>query len=129
MRTTIFVMMTAALLAGAGCVNTVNERTTAGMPFVKDRVEGRYPRTVDQVFDAAKDVIKKNGVLVRDSNLYQTNLVKTLEGKVSQCSVWVRVEPVDPRVTSVIVQTRTQGGGANIDLAHQLEKEIALELK
>lgn len=32
------------------------------MPFIKDRVEGRYERSVDQVFQAARDVVKKNGV-------------------------------------------------------------------
>jgi hypothetical protein len=31
-------------------------------------------------------------------------------------------------VTEVIVQTRTAGGGADLDLAHELEKQIALKL-
>ena len=127
--------MILAILAGvamltAGCVSTVNDRTTAGVPFIKDRIEGRYERPLERVFAAAKDVIKKNGVLVNESTLYnETNLVKTVEGKVSQRSVWVRVEAVDPKVTAVIVQTRTPGGGSDIDLAAQLDKEIALELK
>jgi Protein of unknown function (DUF3568) len=129
MKTMIFAVMLGAALAGAGCVSTVNERTAAGFPFIKDRVEGRYARSVDQVFNAARDVVKRNGVLVRDSNVYSTNVVRTLEGRVNQCNVWMRVEPVDPRITQVVVQTRTQGGGANLDLAHELEKEIALELK
>jgi hypothetical protein len=55
--------------------------------------------------------------------------VKTVEGKVNQRTVWVRVEAVDPKVTEVTVQTRTPGGLSDIDLAHQLEKEIALKLK
>ena len=59
----------------------------------------------------------------------QTNAVKTVEGKVNQRTVWVRVEAVDPKVTEVTVQTRTPGGLSDIDLAHQLEKEIALKLK
>jgi len=100
------------------------------MPFIKDRVEGRYERSVDQVFQAARDVVKKNGVLVNESTLYgETNTVKTVEGKVDQRNVWVRVESVDPKVTSVVVQTRTPAGGSDLDLAHELEKEIALELK
>ena len=117
------------LLLGAGCVRTVNERTTAGMPFIKDRIEGRYERSVDQVFQAGKDVIKDNGVLVREGTLYSTNEVKYLEGKVNQRSVWMRVEALDPKITSIVVQTRTQGGGSDIDLAHELEKEVALKLK
>ena len=114
-------------LIGAGCVSTVAGGKTPGI-HVKDAVEGNYERPVDQVFDAAKDVIKFNGTIVKESILHDTNVVKTVEGKVNQCNVWVRVEQVDPKVTSVKVQTRTPGGGTDIDLAHQVEKEIALKL-
>ena len=130
MRTIILAILTGAAIITAGCVSTVNDRTTAGVPFIKDRVEGSYERPLERVFTAAKNVIKKNGVLLNESTLYtETNLVKTVEGKVSQRNVWVRVEAVDPKVTGVIVQTRTPAGGSDIDLAHELEKEIALELK
>ncbi len=125
----IFAILFGAVLVGAGCVNTVNERTSPGLPFVKDRVEGRYERTVDQVFNASKQVVSAMGVLVREGILYnQTNEVKTVEGKVNQRNVWIRVEGIEPKVTSVVVQTRTPGGGADIDLAHELEKQIALKL-
>ena len=128
MKKIFAVLCSAALLAG--CVSTVNQRTTPGMPFIKDRIGGRYERPVDQIFQAAKEVISANGVLVNESTLYnQTNTVKTLEGKVNQRSVWVRIEPVDPKVTEVTVQTRTPGGGSDIDLAAELEKQIALKLK
>jgi hypothetical protein len=40
----------------------------------------------------------------------------------------VRVEAVDPKVTSVVVQTRTKGGGSDQELTHELEKQIALKL-
>ena len=129
MRATIFVMVTAAMIATVGCVSTVNDRTTMGVPFVKDRVEGRYVRTVDQVFEASKEVIKKDGVITRDGNLYETNVVKVVEGRVNQCHIWVRVQPVDQKTTSVTVQARTKAGGSNMDLAFQIEKEIALTLK
>ena len=111
-------------------MSTVNDRTSPGVPFIKDRVEGRYERSVPQVFQAARDVVKQNGVLINESTIYnQTNTVKTVEGKVNQRSVWVRVEEIDPKVTAVIVQTRTPAGGSDIDLAHELEKQIALKLK
>ena len=125
----IFAVLFGAILVGTGCVSTVNERTSPGLPFVKDRVEGRYERTVDQVFDASKQVVKTMGVLVREGVIYgQTNEVKTVEGKVNQRNVWIKVEGIEPKITSVIVQTRTPGGGADIDLAHELEKQIALKL-
>lgn len=118
-----------AVIVGAGCVNTVDERKTAGVPFIKDRVGGRYERSVDQVTQAAKQVVSANGVLINESTLYdQTNAVKTVEGKVNQRTVWVRIEYVDPKVTEVTVQTRTSGGGTDIELAHELEKQIALKL-
>lgn len=130
MKTILFATMLGVTLIAAGCVNTVNDRSTAGMPFTKDRVEGRYPRALDQVFQAAKDVIKKNGVLVNEGILYgQTNTVKTIEAKVNQRSVYIRVEPVDAKITSIIVQARTPGGGSDVDTAHELEKQVALALK
>jgi hypothetical protein len=129
MKTTIYAILLGALLAGAGCVSTVDERKTAGVPFIKDRVGGRYERSVDQVTQAAKQVVTTNGVLINESTLYnQTNAVKTVEGRVNQRTVWVRIEYVDPKVTEVTVQTRTSGGGSDIDLAHELEKQIALKL-
>jgi hypothetical protein len=39
----------------------------------------------------------------------------------------VRVEVVDPKITSVVVEARTWNN-RNLDLAHELEKEIALQL-
>jgi uncharacterized protein DUF3568 len=125
----MFAILLGMVLAGAGCVSTVDERKTAGVPFVKDRVQGRYERTVDQVASAAKQVVSSNGVLVNESVLYNsTNVVKTVEGKVNQRTVWVRIEAIDPKVTAVTVQTRTPGGGSDIDLAHEIEKQIALKL-
>lgn len=116
-------------VAFIGCVDTVSERKTVGVPYIKDTIEGRYERPLDQVHQAAIDVIKFNGTLVNESVIHgETNTVKTVEGRINQRNVWVRVEQVDPKVTSVKVQTRTPGGGSDIDLAHQVEKEIALKL-
>ncbi len=114
----------------AGCVKTVSGGRTGAVPFVKDKIEGRYERPADEVFNAAKDVIRANGTLIKESILSsETNMVKAAEGKVNQRTVWVRVEQVDPKVSAVSVQARTKLGGTDIDLAHQLEKEIALKLR
>jgi hypothetical protein len=78
---------------------------------------------------ASKDVIMANGALIQESISYSpTNQVKTVEGKVNQRNVWIRVEPVEPKVTSVIVQARTPAGGSDMDLVHDIEKQIALKL-
>lgn len=129
MRTTLFAVIVAAGLAATGCVSTVSGDKTAAVPFVKDQIRGRYERPLDQVFEAAKQVVTLNGTMVKESILHsETNTVKTVEGKVNQRSVWVRVESMDPKVTEVVVQTRTSGGGTDIDLAADLEKQIALKL-
>ena len=46
----------------------------------------------------------------------------------SDRAVWVRVEAVDPKTTQVDVQARTKWGTRDLDLVHELEKEIALQL-
>ena len=74
-------------------------------------------------------MIIANGILSNESILHgETNTVKTAEGKVNQRTVYVRVEGVEPKVTAVSVQTRTSGGGSDIELAHEIEKQIALKL-
>src|SRR6266478_5967402 len=129
MKEKIFLALIGTSIIAAGCVSTVTGRTSFGVPFVKDSVEGHYERPLDQVYDAAKEVVKFNGTLVNESILHtETNMVKTVEGKVNQRSVWIRVEAMDPKVTGVAVQTRTKGGGTDIDLAHEIEKQIALKL-
>lgn len=118
---------------GTGCVSTVSGGSTVGVPFTKDRIEARYQRPLDDVYDAAKQVIQNKGVLVNETILHgQTNavnnIVKTIEGHVNQSTVWVRVAQVEPKVTDVTVQARTVNGGSDIDLAAQIDKQIALNL-
>ena len=117
------------MLWSTGCVDTVSGRQTGGFPLLKDQVEGRYERSVDQAFNAAIEVVRFNGALLNESTLHsETNTVKTVEGKINQRNVYIRVEAVDPKITSVKVQTRTSGGGGDMDLAHEIEKQVALKL-
>ncbi len=130
MKTRNVVAVCGALILLAGCVSTVNDRSTAGVPFVKDRVESRYDRSVDQVFGAAKEVVKDMGAMIREGTVYtdQTKSVKTIEGKVNQRNIWIRIEEIDPKITSVIVQARTKAGGTDVELASQIKERIALRL-
>lgn len=129
MKMNLSAVLLVLVLVTAGCVKTVNDRRTAAVPLVKDRVEAKYPRTLDQVFDAAKYVVAKNGTVTRESTLLgQTNSVRTLEGKVNRRTVWVRVESAEPGITASTVQVRTSGGGTDKPLAYQLDKEIAIKL-
>jgi hypothetical protein len=130
MKTKVFAILYGALALAAGCVSTVNDQHTAGMPFVRDQVGSQYERSVDQVFQAARDVVNSMGTVVNESTLYgQTNTVKTVQGKVEQRNVWIRIEAVDPKpITLLIVQARTKAGGSDLDLAHEIDKQIALRL-
>ena len=129
MRAKIFTALAGIAIITTGCISTVSGTKTAAVPLEKDRVEGRYQRTVDQVYQAAVQVIQNNGVVITEFIPHDTvNTVRSLQGKVGQRDIWVKVEAVDPKITSVIVQARTKWGNRDIDLAHELEKEIALQL-
>jgi hypothetical protein len=129
MKTKMLVVLLGSLVLVAGCVGTVNDRSTAAVPFVKDKFEGRYARTPEQVYAAAEEVLKANGVIERESVLNPgANQVRTIEAKMNGRRIWVRVEPVDTKVSSVVVQVRTSGGGADLELTQELQKQIAVTL-
>jgi len=127
-------MKTLAVLAGAalvatGCVKTVSDTSTFAVSLNRDSVAGRYNRSCDEVYQAAYKVLQTDGALVTEyvPHAY-TNSVRSVEGRVNNRKVWIRVEEIDPKISQVEVEARTKGGLTDIDLAHQLEKEIALEL-
>ena len=129
MKNTIFAGILGVAVICAGCVSKVSGGSRAGVPFVRDTVEGRYERSVDQVFEASKAVVKQIGTLSNESTVYSaTNSAKTVVGRVNERSVYIRVEGAEPNVTVVQVQTRTKGGAADVNLAHEIEKQIALRL-
>lgn len=114
-------------LVVAGCVSTVSGTHTEGF-HVPDNVQGRYQRPLSDVYAAALQVVRNNGVLVTEYIPHDTtNDVRALQAKIDTDNVYIRVESVDPQITQVTVQARTTVGG-DIDEAHELEKEIALIL-
>ncbi len=129
MRKTIVAAFAAAALLSIGCVSTVSDTHTFALSYGKDSVAGRYPRTLDQVYQAAAAVITVNGVIMNEYIPHDnTNAVRSLLGRVNDRKVWVRVESIDPKVTQVDVQARTKWGTRDLDLVHEIEKEIALKL-
>lgn len=128
MKTKIFALLAGLALVAVGCISTVSGNKTGAVPFVRDRIEGRYERPMPKVYQAAKEVLQFNGMVTAESTLANTNAVRALEGKVNNRSVWIRVEQIDPKYTEVTVQARTKWGGRDLDLVHELEKEIALKL-
>jgi hypothetical protein len=129
MKKKIFAVFAGIALVTAGCISTVSGTKTAAIPFTKDTVQGRYQRTVDQVYQASVAVVQNNGVMITEFIPHDTtNTVRALQAKVNQHNVWISVTAVDPQITAVAVQARTKMGNSDIDLAHELEKEIALQL-
>jgi hypothetical protein len=126
MKTNWMILLTAAVITvfSTGCVKTVDGHMKAGVPFIKDKIVSSYERPVAQIFAAAKEVLAANGTLNREDTIN-----KTIEGKVNQRTVFVKIAEVDPNVTQVIVQVRTKAGVSDIDLAAELDKQIALRLK
>ncbi|MGD0252040.1 MAG: DUF3568 family protein [Verrucomicrobiota bacterium] len=128
MKTKIFLAFLGVAIITSGCVNTVSGTKTGALLPNRDQVQGRYQRSVDQVYQAAVQVVQSDGVVVTEFIPHDTtNTVRALKGKVNQRNVWIRVAAEDPQITQVTVQARTKVGG-DVDLAHQLEKEIALKL-
>jgi Protein of unknown function (DUF3568) len=129
-KMTIFSALAAATLLATGCVNTVSGTKAPAIWFGRDYVAGQYDRPLDQVYQASIAAIKNQGTLRTEYIPHDTtNTVRALYGMVNDHNVWVRVEAVEPNLSEVTVQARTKGGLSDIDTAHDVEKEIALQLQ
>jgi hypothetical protein len=129
MKSRFLALSLGALAVVVGCVSTVNDRKTVADPFVNDRLENRYERSMDQVYDASLWVMKSLGTVSREGVINPgTNQVKTIEGKVNNRTVWMRVQSVDPKVTAVTVQVRTSVGASDKVLTHDISTQIAVKL-
>ena len=129
MNTKMLVVLLGGLVLVSGCVSTVNDRHSFALSPGTDKFEGRYERPLDQVYQCAVEVMNANGTIARESVLNPgPTQVKTIEGKVNTRNVWVRVEAVDTKVTAVKVQVRTKGGGRDLVLTQELQKQIAIKL-
>ena len=131
MKTKFFAALTGiVIIVATGCVSTVSGTKSPAIWFGRDSVQGRYERPIDQVYQAAVAAIKTDGVLLTEYVPHDTtNSTLSFYGKVNEHNVWVRVEAVDPKITEVTVQSRTPMGDTDIDVAHEVEKEIALQLQ
>lgn len=111
------------LMLVVGCVNTVDGHKRGGWPLSKDKFESTYERPVNQVVAAAIEVLKFNGVLT-SHNVVNNSLV----AKVDTRTVYVRVDQTDAAVSKVTTQVRTKGGGVDLNLANEIDKQIGMRL-
>jgi len=115
--------LSAVALLGTSCVSTPDNHSKFGVPWVyKDTIRAQYPRTVDQTVAAARFVLNRNGKILSDDAVDNT-----LKAKVNERTVWVKVTKVDEKTCAVEVMVRT-AMGADIALASELDKQIALQL-
>ena len=129
MKKTIFAVLAGAALFTTGCVSTVTETHSPATTWSTDHIDARYQRTPEQVYQAAMTVIQRNGVVITELIPHATtNVVRSLEGKVNQRNVWVRVEAVDSKITQLSVQARSSWGVSDVAVASDLVTQIALEL-
>jgi hypothetical protein len=110
------------LVLVSGCVGTVDGRHKFGVPMTSDKVVARYERPAKDIWIAAQDVIKYNGVLTSVDPLRST-----LEGTVNNRTVYVKVEADDPKFTKVTTQARGSAAG-DVALAAEIDKQIAIRL-
>jgi hypothetical protein len=121
-------LCTAALAAtfalGTGCVGTVDGRSRAGVPFKKDKIVSKYERPAPQIIESTRKVLSTLGTITSDD--IANNVVTA---SVNTRIVYVKVTQLDDKVSEVVTQVRTKSGGSDIDLAAEVDKQIALGLR
>ena len=66
------------------------------------------------------DVILRNGTLTNDDVV-----TKVLRGVIDGRNVWVRLDDTsEPRITKIVIQARSGGGAADVDLASEVDKQV-----
>ncbi len=124
MKKFLSVLAVSALgFAMSGCVGTLDGHREAGVPLLKDRIVRVYERPTTQVWAAAKDVLGANGTLVNEDVMQST-----VTARVDTRTIRVKVEALDPKTTRMTVQSRTRAGGRDLDLAGEMDKQIAIRL-
>lgn len=125
MRNNVFIFLTISTLAifAGGCVGTLDSRREPGNPLAKDKLIRVYERPVMQCWAAAKDVLAANGTVFSEDVMQST-----VSARVDTRTVRVKVEQIDPKMTRLTVQVRTKLGNGDLDLAGEVDKQIALRL-
>lgn len=113
----LIVCVCLAILVGA-CHTTLEGRLKPGLPG-KDTIVSRYEVPYAEVYEAAKSVLKDTGTLVSDDQVSNT-----MRARVDNNTVWVKLDSLEPRLTTLSVEARTSGGAAHVELASEIDKRI-----
>ena len=119
----IFLCLASSMAAiSVGCISTPQGKQF-GVPAVRDTVVSRYERPMDQVINSARQVLSRTGTLTGDDVVNNA-----VSAKINNRSVWVTVAEVEPLVTEVKVRVRSARGTADLAMAAEIDKQIALGL-
>ena len=130
MKTLKHLLLVAVAAGLIGCVSKVTETQPGPKPAYQDRIENRYAKGVDQVYDAAQKAVNSFGNVTRAATvLSTTNQVRTVEGEINGRSVYVRLEEVAPKTTTAVVQVRTSMGGTDLRVAKDVLRQIGVYLE
>lgn len=130
MKQAINLLVLAVACSVAGCVNTVTENQPGPKPAYQDRVEGRYQKPLEVVFEASKRALNSLGNITAEGKVYAgTNQVRVVEGNINGRSVYMRITEIDPQVTSAVVQVRTKLGGTDLRVAADVARRLAVEME
>jgi hypothetical protein len=106
-----------AMLLGA-CHTTLDGRLKPGLPG-KDTIVSRYEVSYDELYEAAKAVLKDTGTLVSDDQVS-----KVLRARVDTNTVWIKLDDSEPNITTMSVEVRTSGGAPHVEMASEIDKRI-----
>ena len=120
----LFLLCVASSLAAisVGCISTPQGKQF-GVPGVRDTVVSRYERPLDQVINSAREVLSRTGSITGDDVVNNA-----VSAKIDNRSVWVTVSEVEPLVTEVKVRVRSSRGTADLAMAAEIDKQIAIGL-
>ena len=120
----LFLLCVASSLAAVsvGCISTPQGKQF-GLPGVRDTVVSRYERPMDQVINSAREVLSRTGTITGDDVVNNE-----VSAKINNRSVWVTVSEVEPLVTEVKVRVRSSRGTADLAMAAEIDKQIAIGL-
>ena len=87
-----FLLTLALIPAFTGCVGTVDDGSKAGLPFSQDTIESRYPRSIDQLTVATREVLARNGTITSDDAV-----TRVMRAKVTTSASNSKVKPLRSR--------------------------------
>ena len=119
----VFVCLILLLTLTNGCNNVPGKGSRFGVPFIKNSFVSRYERSPDQVREAALKVLATQGQLTMNDTVNSQ-----IAARVDNRDVVIHVQAIEAGITEVKTWVRNKWGGTDLNLAREIDKQIALQL-